>query len=115
MTTFAFGWILLSLMRRKFLAVLLIGSWVLLSGFDLLEDLDSQTQFGLYSANSCNGSLLDSGPNGNLTNNIVESADRTELSEASLFELLGVQFPVESSLSSKRASRLYKVHRVFLI
>jgi hypothetical protein len=36
-------------MYRKSLAVLLVFSWVILSGLDLLEDLDAQLDAGVHS------------------------------------------------------------------
>jgi hypothetical protein len=102
-------------MLRKFLAVLLIGCWVILSGFDLLEDLDPPNQLGVHSANPCNGPLPNVSSGVNIVNNIVESADRTQPFYAGLFKFPAVHSSVETALSFKKASRLHKLHRVFLI
>jgi hypothetical protein len=115
LTTFAFGWIFLSPMRRKFLAFLLISSWVILSGFDLLEDLDSPSQFSVQSANSCDGPLPNVGSGVNIVNNIVESAHHRQPSYPGLFDSPSVHSSVDTALSFKKASRLHKLHCVFLI
>lgn len=100
-------------MLRKTLAVLLIVSWVILSGLDLLEDLDFPIQIGVHSP------LEDSVPNVgwgvNLVNNLVESGDRPRPSYAGLFERPAVDLPVDAPTVSKKVSKIHKLHCVFLI
>jgi hypothetical protein len=100
-------------MLRKALEVLLVVSWVILSGFDLLEDLDVPIQVGVHSP--IEGSLPNLGQRVDLVNNIVESADRTRLIDAELFELPGVDSSVDRALSFKKVFQLHKLHRVYQI
>ena len=100
-------------MYRKSLAVLLVFSWVILSGLDLLEDLDVQLDAGVHSP--LEGPLPNGGSGINVVNNIVEFADRTQPFHAGLFELLAVHLSVDAALSFKKTSRLHKLLRVFLI
>lgn len=100
-------------MLQKALAVLLVFSWVILSGFDLLEDLDLPTQAGIQSPSG--GSPPNSGPGVDLVNNILESGDRMRLSYARLFELPAVELPIDAPTFCKKASKIHKLHRVFLI
>lgn len=99
-------------MLRKALAVLLILSWVILSGFDLLEDLDLPIQAGI------DGPLQDSGPKGpgvDLVNNLLESGDRARFSHGGLFALPVVDLPVEATTVSKKVFKIHKLNHVFLI
>ena len=100
-------------MFRKVLAVLLMVSWVILSGYDLLEDLDVPSQVGVHSATE--GSPPNVGQRIDLVNNIVESADRPRLFDAELFELPGIDLAVARALFSERVFQLHKLHCVFLI
>jgi hypothetical protein len=103
-------------MYRRFLAILLIGPWVLLSHLDLLEDFESANRFGAYCDSCCNGRSLPSSSSSVKTiNNIVESADHRQPCNAGLFEFSSVHFSVDPGLSFKKPSRLHKLHRVFLI
>jgi hypothetical protein len=102
-------------MLRKPLAALLILSWVVLSGLDLLEDLEFETGPSAYS-----GSTDKSFPpyfkhRVSLANNIVESAHSEQLSYPSLLGLTVSHSPRHSICSFHRVSELYKLHRVFLI
>ena len=102
-------------MVKKPLAVLLIVSWVVLSGFDLLEDLEfgtgSRTQVG--STDKSPPPYF--GHSVSLVNNIVESAQGEQLSHLSLFELIPSHSSGDSLSSFHKVSELYKLHRVFLI
>lgn len=61
-------------MLRKRLALLLALSWVILSGYDVIEDLDFLHRIELQ--NSADTLFRGSGSAGLLAGNIVESADR---------------------------------------
>jgi hypothetical protein len=103
-----------SSMFREALAFLLIVSWVILSGFDLLEDLSLPKPTNVHALPNA------SVPNGdrgfNVLNNIVESADHKQLSYASFFfNLTGIDFSADGVLLLKKVSQLHKLHRVFLI
>jgi hypothetical protein len=103
-------------MFRRFLAVLLVGLWVLLSQVDLLEDFGGPNHFSAYCANSCGERPLPPLPSSSKTvNNIVESAHHNQATQAGLFKLSSVQLSVDSELSFKKAYRLHKLHHVFLI
>jgi hypothetical protein len=100
-------------MFRKSLAVLLVFSWVMLSGLDLLEDFDVQLDAGVQSPL---GGPLTNGASGiNIVNNIVEFADCIQPFHAGLFDSLALHLSVDRALSFKKTSRLHKLHRVFLI
>ena len=100
-------------MYRKPLAILLVCSWVILSGFDLLEDLDESLDPGAQSSRACRVPHGASGTN--VANNIVESADRVQPFYTGLFDLPSVHASADLDLSFKKASQLHKLHRVFLI
>lgn len=100
-------------MLRKALAVLLVFSWVILSGFDLLEDFDFPVQVGVHSP--VEGSLPNVAPGVNSVNNLLESGDRPRLSYAGLFEVPIVHLSVGGPLVSKRIVKIHKFHRIFLI
>jgi hypothetical protein len=100
-------------MLRRALTVLLIFSWVILSGFDLLEDFNLPIQVGIDSP--LEDSVPNAGPGGDLVNNILELGDRTRLSYVGLFELPIVGLPIDAPTVSKKVSRIHKLHRVFLI
>jgi hypothetical protein len=102
-------------MLRKPLAALLILSWVVLSGFDLLEDLVFDTGPSAYSGGTDKSLPPHLKHRVNLANNIVESAHSEQLSYFSLIGLTVSQSPSHSVSSFHRVSELYKLHRVFLI
>jgi hypothetical protein len=89
-------------------------SWVILSGFDLAEDLNLPKPTNVHAPPDA------SVPNGDrgvsVVNNIVESADHKQLSYASFFfNLTGIDFSADGVLLLKKVSQLHKLHRVFLI
>jgi hypothetical protein len=101
-------------MLRKALAVLLVFSWVILSGFDLLEDFDLPIQIGVHQP--LGNSPPSGGPGVDLVNNLLESGDRTRFSHTGLFALLLVfDSSVDGSKVSKKVSKIHKLHRVFMI
>jgi hypothetical protein len=102
-------------MLRKPLAILLILSWVVLSGLDLLEDLEFETNSRVHVGSSDKSSPPYSGHQVSLVNNIVESAQSETLSQLSLFELIPSHASGDSLSSFHKVSELYKLHRVFLI
>jgi hypothetical protein len=100
-------------MLRKRLALLLALSWVILSGYDVIEDLDLPEQTELH--NSADALSRGPGSAGLLAGNIVESADRPHLGWASLLEQY-LEFTASSILTrSQRVFKLHKVNQVFLI
>ena len=99
-------------MLRKRLALLLAFSWVILSGYDVSEDLDLPDRIALHSASDA---LSGAGPAGLLARNIVESADRPHLRCAILPEHY-FKFAASYAPSvTQRVFKLHKVNQVFLI
>jgi len=100
-------------MVRKLLAVLVMVSWVVLSGYDLLEDLDLPILVGID--RPIEGPQPPMGPGVDLVNDILESGDRIKLRHAELIELFAVHCSGNPVLSFKKVFRLHKIHRVYLI
>lgn len=103
-------------MLRKFLALLLLFSWVVLSGFDLLEDLTLDLGSSVYTQGATDKFPS---PNfkhrGSRANNIVESAASASVLFPSLFRLSAYRSVFHPVFSSRRVLKLHKLHRVFLI
>ena len=99
-------------MLRKVLARLLVVFWVILSGFDLVEDLELPNSVKIAASPA---SLLNTAPRLHALNNIVESADHKADSFACVFDLQPADVSVGSFAGSNRVSRLHKLHRVYLI
>ncbi|HUC99340.1 MAG TPA: hypothetical protein VMR88_12720 [Candidatus Polarisedimenticolaceae bacterium] len=100
-------------MLRKRLALLLALSWVILSGYDVIEDLDLPDRIEIHNpADALSGGA---GSAGLLARNIVESADRPHLRYANLLEHY-LEFAASSIRTlSQRVFKLHKVNQVFLI
>jgi hypothetical protein len=100
-------------MLRKRLALLVALSWVILSGYDVIEDLDLPDRIALHSPS--NALSRGAGTTGFLARNIVESADRPHLRCASLPEH-HLEFTAGYTHSlSQKVIKLHKVNQVFLI
>ena len=99
-------------MARKLLPLLLLVSWISLSGVDALEDLDLPDQVKLY--NSTASPLLDPGHNVRLAHNMVESAGHSRIRIFYFLEQSGKLLTTSPTLSRK-ISKLHKLHRVYLI
>ena len=102
------------LMRRK-IAILLIAGWVVLSCFDVLEDLEfpggatvSKLGHGPGSASSVAGW-------GALANNIVESAHRIVQAYVDLVSATVFSPDLHSVPDFRAYFQLHKRYRVFLI
>ena len=100
-------------MARKFLALLLITSWIRLSGFDVLEDLDLPDRCELYSSTA--SPLLDHGQTARPTHNIIESAGHSRLRYFSLMEQPAAQLLICSPTLFQKIHKLHKLHHAFLI
>jgi hypothetical protein len=100
-------------MLRKFLAVVLAPSWLLLSGLDVLEGWDIQSQSEIYGAKTVAAS--GSAPLSRWANNIVETADDSEPRESAAIDLPLARQPAKVRDAFLKAARLHKLHRVFLI
>jgi hypothetical protein len=93
--------------------VLLIVSWVILSGFDLVEDLKLPRPAEVHT-------LPDSAQSNGIPhlialNNIVESADHRQASYTCFFDLETVDLSSGRVVVFRKVFQLHKVHRVFLI
>jgi hypothetical protein len=103
-------------MLRKTLSALLVLSWVVLSGFDLLEDLGFKTGPSAYSESIPDKALPPHLKHRvSLANNIVESAHIAQLFYPSLLGLTRFRASDHSVASFHKVSELYKLHRAFLI
>jgi hypothetical protein len=100
---------------RKLLAILLVFSWVVLSGLDVAEDLNVPVDIALHSGNPIDDSMPNAGHPGPLTNNVLEWSDRIEASSNPFFGLPVFALPLEVSKVSKRAANIHKLLCVFLI
>jgi hypothetical protein len=96
-------------MLRKSLAVVLISTWIHLSGADLIEDCDFPREVNLHSPGSEVSASLHS------TNDIVESASLTKVSGSTIRELPDVSIHIDGSTVENTTSKIYKLLRVFLI
>ena len=100
-------------MLRKRLALLLALSWVILSGYDVIEDLDLPDRIALHS--SSDALSRGAGAAGLLARNMVESADRPYLRCATLLEH-HLEFAASyTPRVTQRVFKLHKVNQVFLI
>jgi hypothetical protein len=102
-------------MLKKPLAALLILSWVVLSGFDLLEDLEVEQGPSAYSGGTDKSLPPHLKHRVSLTNNIVESAHSEQPSYLSPIGQTASCSPDHFVSSFHRVFELYKLHRVFLI
>jgi len=100
-------------MFRKVLGLLLVFSWISLSGFDVTEDLDFPDQIEFQSSTDL--PTASNGPAGILARNIVESADHTASRGPHLLEQFATRKTTYTPHHSQKTSKLHKVHRVFLI
>lgn len=100
-------------MLRKVLASLLVFSWVILSGYDLIEDFHLPTPLEVHAVPDA--SRHNTAPALNALNNIIESADHREASCACLFDLETVDLSVGTATVFTKVFRLHKLHHVYLI
>jgi hypothetical protein len=101
-------------MLRKSLAVLLVLSWVILSGFDVVEDLDlpDEVEVGKSAA-----AEFPPGPwSCRLVNNMVESANASSTREPVLASnpVIGKAYFTAVTVSHVKL-KLHKLHAIFLI
>lgn len=101
-------------MRRRVLATLLIVGWVVLSGFDVLEDLEFPGQASLSISHDPDSTAPVAGW-GLLANNIVESAYRVHQVCIVLVESTTVAFDLDAVLDIHTCFQLHKLYHVFLI
>jgi hypothetical protein len=100
-------------MCQKAVAAILICTWLILSGADLLEDLDlpDRTEFDDPAE-----SEIPSNPfAGLLTRNIVESAAHEGIRFANLLGAVIAEIIVHKPHPTQSIAKLYKVFHVFII
>jgi hypothetical protein len=100
-------------MLHRALAVLLVLSWVILSGFDVLEDLDPFGQIEFHS--SAGPSTHGVGHTISLANNIIESADHSRPRHSVTRHQPTVHLSVDVYVVVQSSSKLHKLHHIFLI
>ena len=100
-------------MFRKQVAVLLVLSWIALSAFDVLEDLDVPDQTEAHSSEQ--PLPAGSGQIARVANNIVESADHPSRRQSIHMKELAVKGSPEILTPYRKASKLHKLHSVFVI
>jgi hypothetical protein len=100
-------------MLKELMGILLVFSWIILSGFDVVEDLDLPDQIEFQS--STDAPATGNGSAGVLARNIVESADHTPSRCPKLLEQFAATITIYTPHLSHKVSKLHKVHRVFLI
>lgn len=101
-------------MPRKLLAIFLVFTWIYLSGFDLLEDLQLPLN-DAASAHSSKAHSHDGNRPTSLANNMVESAIKAPATYKLLVRPDDSLSTIHSFSSLQRALDLHKLHRVFLI
>jgi hypothetical protein len=101
-------------MFGKPLAAVLVFSWLVLSGVDLLEDLKLESEHSAYGQSGKSHS-----PNwsqhASLANNILESAVNARAFCPTSLRLNLSRSPIHPISSSHRVLDLHKLYRVFLI
>ena len=96
-------------------AALLILSWLTLSCFGLVEDLNQLiAQAGVSTTTAQHGSARRGADWDALTNNIVESATRAR-HDSTFLSVMEFRRSGEAVFAFRRQSPLHKLHRVFLI
>jgi hypothetical protein len=102
-------------MCRQVFATVLIAGWIVLSGFDVLEDLDSPVQ-AVISKDSRDASPSSNvGSRGALANNMIESAYRMHQDYTCRFAAVDLTTNSDSVPSFRAYFQLHKLYRVFLI
>jgi hypothetical protein len=102
-------------MCRQVFATLLIAGWIILSGYDVLEDLDFPNQ-PVISENSHNASHASSAVSWDaLANNMVESAYRLHQDYTCRLTSADLTSNLDALTGFGAYFQLHKLYRVFLI
>ena len=99
----------LAAVLRKILAVLLVASSVVLSGFDLLEEFDSTREVSFDNFGEKSLPDLDS------VISLVESGDRTRIYHSAICGLTTFAAHLDGSRLDRRVAKIHKLHHVLLI
>jgi hypothetical protein len=100
-------------MLRKTLSALLVFSWIILSGLDVVEDLDLPDPIQLQ--DSTEAPLRGSPSAGLLARNIIETATHAGIRCSNSLEQFSHPVTTYTPHYSQRVSKLHKVHHVFII
>ncbi len=100
-------------MVREPLSVLLVFSWIILSGLDVVEDLDLPDQIEFQ--NATDAPVAANRSAGPLARNIVESATYVGMRNATVLEQFTAGVAIYTPNPSQKVSKLHKLKRVFLI
>jgi hypothetical protein len=99
-------------MLRRAISVVLVFSWVILAGIDVLEDLDLPDRIEFQCSSK---TTLPAGSGAPLARNIVESATHSGIRCSGWLEQLTPPVTIHTPHLSQKVSKLHKVNRVFLI
>jgi hypothetical protein len=99
-------------MVRRTLAAFLVLSWVVLSGIDVLEDLDLPFNIEFEIPAQTPGPAA---KRNGLAHNMTEFAHTARTIHVGIFRLFTVEAAGHSSDTSGKPAKLYKSHQVFLI
>lgn len=102
-------------MCRRLLSALLIVAWVVLSGLDMLEDIDSPSKDAVFESETSDSPSPGAGVRPDIVNNIVESAGRIQQPQVVLFSIAALSFAQEAVFDFRRFFPLHKLYRVYLI
>jgi hypothetical protein len=103
-------------MWRRLISALLVIGWISLSGFDVVEDLDEVPGRAAVSSSSPDENTLGKrGGWGHLANNMVESANPSQRTDATNVRFSPTIFKFEPVSDLRRHFQLHKLYRVFLI
>ena len=100
-------------MLRRAISVVLVFSWIVLSGIDVLEDLDLPDRIEFQCSSKT--TLPGVGSGAPLARNIVESATQGGSRCYSWLEQFNPPITIYTPHLSQKVSKLHKVNRVFLI
>jgi hypothetical protein len=106
-------------MFRKAFAILLVGSWVLLSAIDMLEDLDLGAYPKIHASGKSGFPGFGRAAKG--ANNVVENGSRHIVIAAACLiapiagENVGFRPCEKQPKTSQQSLKMYKLHKAFLI
>jgi hypothetical protein len=104
---------------RKALAILLVGSWIVLSSIDVLEDLDLGAYPKIQTTDT--SGFPHFGRHIQIANNVVENGNRhivaaaVVLIAATVVENVGFRPWEKQAKTSQKNFKIYKLHKAFLI
>jgi hypothetical protein len=100
-------------MLRKIVSALLVCSWIILSGLDVVEDLDLPDRIEFQ--DTADAPSATTAPAGLLARNIIETATHAGNRCSNSLEQFTHPTPLYIPHGSDKVSKLHKVHHVFII